>query len=238
METVTRSNSEPTTRWKLHRFERFLDRHTDTLTERFGAAEANIMRREMLDEYRSVIPTVPDVGGRRNRLSSGLLLAAWALAVYRVVVRHGGSAQDAGELLYRYTQARIEGIPRPLRGRLLGGPRPARNQKVARRSQQRRYPGDWVAEYIDGTDQPFDFGMDYTECGIVKFLHAHDADELTPYICHLDYLIWEAAGAQLTRTKTLAWGCDRCDFRTRCPGTTVATWPPDFPEQRCGQPGP
>lgn len=237
METVTRSSSEPATRWKLHRFERFLTRHTDTLTERFGAAEANIMRREMLDEYRTVIPTVPYIGGRRNRLSSSLLLAAWALAVYRVVVRHGGSAQDAGEVLYRSTQARIERIPRPLRARLLG-PRPARAQREARRSQQRRYPGDWVAEYIDGTGQPFDFGMDFTECGIVKFLHAQHADELTPYLCHLDYVTWEAAGAQLTRTKTLAWGCDRCDFRTTCPGTTVATWPPEFPERRCGQPGP
>jgi hypothetical protein len=237
MDTVTRSSTEPGTRWKLHRFERFLTRHTDSLPERFGGAEAGIMRREMLDEYRTVIPTVPDIGGRRNRLSAGLLLAAWALAVYRVLVRHGGSAQDTGEVLYRYMRARVERIPGPLRSRLLG-PRRARAQKMARRTQQRRYPGDWVAEFVDGADQPFDFGIDYTECGIVKFLHAQDADELTPYLCHLDYVMAEAGGQQLTRTRTLAWGCDRCDFRITCRGSTTATWPPDFPERRCGQPVP
>jgi hypothetical protein len=164
-------------------------------------------------------------------------MAAWALAVHRVVLRHGGTAQDAGEVPYRYARASVDRVPRPLRRRLLGARR-ARAQKMARRSQQRRYPGDWVAEFVDGADQPFDFGVDYTECGIVKFLNNQRADELTPYLCHLDYVMWEAAGQELTRTKTLAWGCDRCDFRTTSPGTTTATWPPDFVERRCGQPAP
>lgn len=109
---------------------------------------------------------------------------------------------------------------------------------MARRPQQRRYPGGWVAEFVDGTGPPFDFGIDYTECGIVKFLHAQDADELTPYLFHLDYVMWEAAGQQLTRSKTLAWGCDRCDFRTTSPGTTTGAWPPEFVERHCGQPAP
>jgi hypothetical protein len=237
MNTVSRTRTGLGTRWKLHRFERLLNRYTDSLTERFGAAEADIMRREMLDEYRTVIPLVPYIGGRRNRLSSALALSAWALAVYRVVLRHGGAAQDAGEVLYHYARATVERLPGPLRHWLLGARR-ARAMKMVRRTQQRRYPGDWVAEFVDGTGQAFDFGIDYTECGIVKFLHAQDADELTPYLCHLDYVMWEAAGQELTRTKTLAWGCDRCDFRTTSPGTTTATWPPDFVERRCGQPAP
>jgi hypothetical protein len=237
METVTRTSTKLGTRRKMHRFERFLTRHTDPLTERFGASQAHSMRREMLDEYRAVIPLVPYIGGHRNRLSSGLTLSSWALAVYRVVLRHGGDAQDAGEVLDRYVRATVDRIPRPLRRRLLGARR-SRAQRMARRTQQGRYPGDWVAEFVDGAGQPFDFGIDYTECGIVKFLHAQGADELTPYLCHLDYVVWEAAGQQLTRTKTLAWGCDRCDFRTTCSGTTTATWPPEFVERRCGQPAP
>jgi hypothetical protein len=44
----------------------------------------------------------------------------------------------------------------------------------------------------------------------------------------------EAAGVGLTRTKTLAWGCDSCGFRWTIPGETIATWPPTFGEQRCG----
>lgn len=36
------------------------------------------------------------------------------------------------------------------------------------------------------------------------------------------------------RTETLAWGCDRCDFRFRTPGETTAPWPPVFAERHCG----
>lgn len=223
------------TRWKMRRFERFLNPNTDSLTERFGAPEMALMRREMLDEYRSLIPQVPYVGGRQNGWSSGLTLSAAALAVYRVVLRHGGDAQDAGRVTYDYARRMAGRVPRPLRARMLG-PRRARAEKQARWTQQRRYPGDWVCEFVDGTGQPFDFGLDVTECGIVKFLHAQKADELTPYLCHLDYVFAEAAGTGLTRTKTLAWGCDRCDFRSTISGKTTATWPPEFAERSCGRP--
>lgn len=223
------------TQWKVRRFERFLRRNTESLTQRFGASEAVLMRREMLDEYRSLIPQVPYIGGRRNPLGSQFPVIAWALAVYRVVQRHGGEAQDAGKVAYDYARGMVGRVPGPLRRRMLR-PRRARADKLARWSQQRRYPADWVCEVVDGTGQPFDFGVDYTECAIVKFLHAQGADELSPYLCHLDYVVAEAAGADLTRTKTLAWGCDRCDFRWTVPGKTTATWPPEFIERSCGQP--
>ena len=237
MSTATSTRTDLATRWKVRRFSRFLDRHTDSLEERFGASETAGMRREMLEEYRALIPQVPYIGGRRNPWNSNLAGAPMALAVYRVVQRHGGSAQDAGEVMVAYAHNMIEQIPPRLRPRLLG-PRRSRAEKVARWTQQRRYPEDWVCEVVDGTGQPFDVGVDVTECAIVKFMHAQGADEFTPYLCHLDYVFAEAAGTGLTRTKTLAWGCDRCDFRSRVPGKTTAAWPPDFPERTCGRPDP
>lgn len=235
MATATRTRTDIGTRWKVHRFARFVYRNTGSLADRFGASDAALMSREMLNEYRSLIPQVPYIGGRRNQLSSALGGSARALAVYRVVLRHGGCAQDAGEVLHLYVRNMVSRIPRPLRARMLGHRR-ARVEKLARWTQQRRYPGDWVGQVIDGAGQPFDFGIDYTECGIVKFLHAQGADELAPYLCDLDHLTAEAAGEGLTRTKTLAWGCDRCDFRFTNPGKTTATWPPEFVERNCGQP--
>jgi hypothetical protein len=235
MSTLTHVRADLGARRKVRSFERFLNRHTDSLTRRFGPSEAAIMRREMLEEYRALIPQVPDIGGRRNPWNANLAGAPMALAGYRVVLRHGGSAQDAGEMVRAYAQRQVERIPRRLRPLLR--PRPSRAQKVARWTQQRRYPDDWVAEFVDGTGQPFDFGLDVTECAIVKFMHAQGADEFTPWLCHLDYVMAEAAGYGLTRTRTLAWGCDRCDFRMTANGTTTATWPPDFPERTCGQSG-
>ncbi len=231
------AGSDIGTRWKMRRFEQILNRNTGSLAERFGASEVALMRREMLEEYRSLIPQVPYVGGHRNRYSSGLAASAWALAVYRVVLRHGGDVQDAGRVAYDYARTMVARVPRPLRSRMLG-PRRARAERQARWTQRRRYRGDWMCEVVDGAGQPFDFGMDITECGIVKFLHAQGADELTPYLCHLDYVFFEAAGAGLIRTKTLAWGCDRCDFRCTIHGKTTATWPPEFAERSCGRPEP
>ena len=233
MSTATKPSTDLGTRWKMRRFERFLKRNTDYLTERFGAAEAEDMRVEMLSEYRELLPQVPDIGGRRNPLTPTLAGSAQAVALYRIVLRHGGEAQDAGEVLHRYLQTMVGRVPRPLRFRLLGHHR-AKVEKMARRSQQRRYPDDWVGQVVDGTGQPFDFGIDWTECGVDKFLRAQGAAEFTPYICALDYLTAEAAGERLTRTKTLSWGCDRCDFRFTHPGNTTATWPPEFAERTCG----
>ena len=237
MNTLTQVRTDLGTRRKLHSFERFLNHHTDSLTRRFGASEAVVMRREMLEECRSLIPQLPYIGGRRNPWNANLAAAPMALAAYRVVRSHGGSEQDAGELLPAYAQRMVAWIPRRLRPRLLR-PRPSRALKVARWTQQRRYPEDWVTEFVDGAGQPFDFGMDVTECAIVKFMHAQGADELTPWLCHLDYVMAEAAGFGLTRTKTLAWGCDRCDFRMTANDTTPTAWPPNFPERTCGQPQP
>ncbi|MGA7756652.1 MAG: L-2-amino-thiazoline-4-carboxylic acid hydrolase [Ilumatobacteraceae bacterium] len=235
MITTTRIRTDLSSRWKMHSFKRFLEHHTDSLTRRFGLSEATVMRREMLAEYRALIPQVPYIGGRRNPWNSNLDATPMGLAVYRIVLRHGGSAQDAGEVVVSYADRMIERVPRRLRPRLLA-PRRSVAEKEARWSQQRRYPDDWVAAIVDGTAQPFDFGMDVTECAILKFMRAHGAEEFTPYLCHVDYITAEAAGTGLTRTKTLAWGCDCCDFRFTNPGTTTATWPPEFPERSCGQP--
>ncbi len=240
-ETKAPTSSRQTEK-RVGKFDRMLKRSGGALIDRFGEQTATVMREEMLDEYRRLIPDVPYIGGRRNINSDALALAPRALAAYRVVVRHGGSVEDAGEFLHRAVRAQMERIPKVLRhwiGRQrFGRLRRRKLEKAARRSQARRYPGDWVFERIDGDGKTFDFGIDYTECGIVKYLHAQGADELCPYGCDLDYVMFEAMGIGLRRTKTLAWGCDRCDFRLSKQGVTSAPWPPEFVERTCGQPHP
>ena len=80
-------------------------------------------------------------------------------------------------------------------------------------SQQRRYPDDWVFEIVEGDGQSFVCGVDYTECGAVKYLAREGAPELAPYLCWLDYIQFAAMHLRLDRTETLAQGGQRCDFR-------------------------
>ena len=221
------------------KLDRFLRRSGGALVDRYGGEAAAQMRQEMLDEYRRLIPEVPYIGGRRNFNSDALGFGAWALAAYRVVVGHGGSVEDVGELLHRMMRAELERYPEVLRhwmGRhRFGRLRQRKLARAARRSQARRYPGDWVFERVEGDGETFDFGVDYTECGIVKLLRAQGGDELGPYLCDIDYVMFEAMGIGLRRTKTLAWGCDRCDFRVSKHGVTTAAWPPEFVERTCGK---
>lgn len=220
--------------------DRYLERSADALVGRFGEETAAVMRGEILDEYRRLIPDVPYIGGWRNSHSGNLTFTARALALHRVVVRHGGSVEDSGWLLRRMMETEMERIPRVVRhgvGRFrftrLGK---WREEAAARKSQARQYPGDWVVERVDGDGKTFDFGIDNTECGNVKFLDAQEADELCPYICDLEYVYIKAMGYGVRRTKTLGWGCDRCDFRFSKHGVTSAPWPPEFAERTCGEP--
>lgn len=239
---VSRHASSRRTEKLVSGLDGYLERSADDLIARFGEEAAAVMRREVLEEYRRLIPEVPYIGGWRDSHSDHLTFTARALALHRIVIRHGGSVEDSGWLLHRMMETELERIPRLIRhgyGRFRFT-RLGRwwEEAGARKSQAREYPGDWVSERIEGDGETFDFGIDHTECGNVKYLNAQDADELTPYICNLEYVTIKAMGFGVQRTKTLAWGCDRCDFRFSRHGVTSAPWPPEFTERTCGEPQP
>lgn len=227
-------------RREVARLDKFYRRNFGALVERFGEEQATVVRAEILEEYRGLIPEVPYIGGRRNMYTPLLMSAgAQALATYRVILRHGGTVEDTGELFHHMQRAELDRIPRVVRhwmGRhLFMGKTRRQLQHNARRSQARRYPGDNVTSWVDGDGKSFDWGADTTECSIVKYHHAHGADELTPYVCELDYVVAEKMGYELWRTKTLSWGCDGCDHRFVLGRSTTASWPPAFVERSCGR---
>jgi len=221
----------------LDQLDKFLTQSRALLIERYGEMQAATMHQETLDEYEQLIPDLPYIG-RGNIFTGNLVQSAWALALYRVIRHHRGSLEEAGEVIHRAMEAKVNRMPAFLR-RLKGKFRLSRwavrmMKNAARRSQRREYPGDWVFEVVEGDGGAFDMGMDVTECGIVKFLHAQGADELAPYLCNLDYLVYQATGVELRRTMTLSWGCEKCDFRMVGDGEPIETWPPRFVEKHCG----
>ncbi|MGZ6230243.1 MAG: L-2-amino-thiazoline-4-carboxylic acid hydrolase, partial [Syntrophales bacterium] len=80
-------------------------------------------------------------------------------------------------------------------------------------SQEKQYPDDFVFTYIVGDGKEFDYGYDIIECGVCKFLHAQDADELAPFLCLTDFPLSKAFGRGLVRNMTISEGAERCDFR-------------------------
>jgi hypothetical protein len=74
--------------------------------------------------------------------------------------------------------------------------------------------------YVEGNGRDFDYGVDYSECAICKFLSAQNALELVPYMCATDKIGSELLGWGLSRTMTIAKGDEKCDFRYKKGGTT------------------
>jgi hypothetical protein len=202
--------------------------------QRYGEALADTLVHESLAEFEPLIPELPYVGGKRNPLTGNLVSSAGALAVYRVMQQHGKPIEEAGELLYRLMETWIRRYPQLVR-HLMGryylsrlSQRQSKRQAVL--SLQRRYPADWVRIHVDGDGQAFEWGVDYLECGIVKFLCSQGADELAPYLCLTDYALFGALGIELTRTQTLAEGYEKCDFRFKWGGEMPSGWPPPWLE--------
>ena len=97
-------------------------------------------------------------------------------------------------------------------------------QGWAMRSQQRRYPLDWVQTVFRGDGRDFDIGVNYTECGLMKYFASLGMPELAPYPCRVDFPTARAEGTGLARTSTLAEGGKVCDFRYKQGRETTRGW--------------
>jgi hypothetical protein len=224
----------------LKQFQQNLTSIQPVLVEKFGEKITPVLQREAKQIYaEQVIPQIPFIGGKKNPYTRFLLQTTMALAIYRTLQKRGVNLEEIGEILYKGMLVMFKSMPRLFLhayGRFL-------NSKVyyptlrkqAKESQLRKYRGDWVYEFVEGVGGEFEYGIDMFECGIMKFLETNDAAELTPYLCAVDYITHHAMGVELRRTQTLAYGCEKCDFRFIVKGARPMdpSWPPEFPERNC-----
>jgi hypothetical protein len=201
-----------------------------------GEARASDLMQAIRREHQTLVAEMPDIGGEENMFTEWLIYGVYYLAVYRVLKVEGQSVEEAGKVIFDTFQA-MSHYPKWLL-RLVGALRynqqyVRRLREAAERTQERRYPGDWVAAFIEGDGEAFDYGIDVTECGICKFYRAQGAEELAPYLCLSDYVVSDAFDRGLVRYKTLAEGAEVCDFRYKKGRETFVNplrdgWPPAF----------
>ncbi len=181
----------------------------------YPVEDVPIIIQEATQELETLIPEIPYIGGKDNPLTDTLEQMTTLLALYKVLKRRGKSIETIGVIVQKMAQQYIQQYPKFLRhliGRYyLSRWNRRRVAKNAQRSQSGEYPANFVYEVVsvdDGT-----WGVNYLECGVQKFFHEQDADEFTPYMCLVDFLIFPAMGINLLREGTLANGCTHCDFR-------------------------
>jgi hypothetical protein len=206
------------------------------LVTRFGKSRARILIKDIRREYEALAPQMPYIGGDENMFTEWLTCGVYYLAVYQVLKRKGQTVEEVGKIIYDTFQTMADYPKWFLRvvGSLKYNEKyVSRLKEAAAKTQEHRYPGDWVATFIKGDGEAFDYGIDITECGIYKFYRAQGARELAPYLCLSDYVVSDAFDRGLVRYKTLAEGAQVCDFRYKKGRETFVDplregWPPKF----------
>ncbi len=183
--------------------------------------------------FEALIAEIPYIGGDENHLTPTLVRSARCLALHRARQAHGVTASYTGKVLYRaISECDLYRSPEsPPGGRLSQEELMQRRMERALRSQARRYPADWVYTFVRGDGESFDYGYDFSECGVQKFYRAQGADDLMPFFCFLDFAFSRTAGLGLSRTMSLAEGHALCNHRFKQGRETALDWPPPFLQQ-------
>lgn len=200
-------------------FDRASGWYRPLLVEKYGEEFANLVLQEAWQEYESLIPQIPFIGGSKVHMTSDLLESVPHLAYLRVLRKYGKSAEECREIIFCSLQTRIAQYPRVLL-RIMGWITFTKAyvrilQRQAVEAQKRTYPGGFVFEILTGDGKDFDWGLNFTECGICKFYQAQNAYDLLPIVCSIDYILSDAFGYGLVRTQTLAEGAPSCNPRMK-----------------------
>jgi hypothetical protein len=195
---------------------------------RYGADFADAVLKEARERVEALIPEIPYIGGDDNRMTRHLVRSTPSLAFYKAMKARGKTARETGRIIYDAVVEVVSQLP-------FSRPQPPspefieEKKEEARKSQERRYRGNWVRVFVEGEGEEFDYGYDFYECGVQKYYHAHGADEFLPYFCFLDFVTTRRHGQVLMRSMTLAEGDEKCDFRLRL-AEEDDEWPPPFPQ--------
>lgn len=206
------------------------------LRSRYGDSATKRLMASIVAAYQELAPQAPNIGGDANMFSEWLTFGVYYLGLYRVLAANGASLADAGAVIYDIFEAQADYPAWLLQavGRLRYGRAYQRRLRAAVEATQRgRYAGDWLATWVAGDGESFDYGIDIHRCGICSFYEVQGASDLAPYLCLSDEVVSRATDRGLVRHATLAEGGVVCDFRYKWGRETYVEplrdgWPPKF----------
>ncbi len=197
------------------------------LIARYGSEFAGELIKKVREEYETLIPSIPFIGGIRGRMmNTFLLITAQELALYKVMKQYGKPVGEAWELCHQALRLGMADFPKWKRWLLKQFMFSWLVKRVMKRRAEKQETGrfgDFEIEYLRGQENDFDYGVNYHQCGNLNFLIEHGGEELAPYVCMSDIALSDALGWGLIRTQTLADGCHHCDFRFKEGGGTRIT---------------
>lgn len=204
------------------------------LAPELGMLPSRMVTQQALANFQTLLPNLPDVGGDRNWDTEFIPIAAWYVALYEPMRAHGKTAEDIGRIIYELNNYSLAATPKDqilAEHQRLFSPAYLQDQRQwAAWTQKRELPANWVATFIEAppgprdADNSFDYGIDYSECGLVKFFQSQGLSQLAPYVCLNDFPRSKTFGTGLRRTKTVAMGDGVCNFRYKANRPVTQDW--------------
>ena len=212
----------------LRSFDRTATLVRDTVVSRYGEDFADTLYQEARQEFEDLIPQMPYIDRRAAMLRTFLFITTQELAVYKVMKRHGKTAGEAWEICHDGLRLRLEKVPKFVRWLVekiyFSNFTRKMMQTTAAQTQEQPLAG-FVMEFVAGDGENFDYGVDYLECTMHKFVCEQGAAEFAPYACLSDISLGDTFGWGVIRSETLADGCQRCNFRFKKGGQTRISSP-------------
>lgn len=167
------------------------------------------------ESFEADVPALPEVGADNPWLKS-LVGVAWLAGLWLQLEERGWSlpriSLTTQKALAAFVRSAFPAEKRSAMGAAMCSPELAR--KTAARSQARRFRDDWLVEAVLPREgDSFDVGYDVFRCPVVRYLEGRGLRRFAAWFCRDDYPLHAAMGVRLERTRTLADGSDRCDFR-------------------------
>lgn len=172
----------------------------------------NITKTEMKEikkEYKDIMVRAKDIG------SDNTLLTSYSLAAWFIAMNRKDSLNAENNIAILEKGLKESKLVKMFLGDSKGyfsDKKMAWRRDWSKKTHEKKYENDWVVDVLEKSPD-YEFGLDYTECGVCKLCNDEGCPELAKYLCSLDYMLVELIGIKLNRTKTLAEGYDKCDFR-------------------------
>lgn len=169
-------------------------------------------RTRVLCEYRAIVDRTPSVGSMRDNMFVMVMYAGALLIAFYKEARAYMTRDILKGLVHAASYAPI--IVRAKRGKSAFTKREMKTrtrQSKWSREHIEAYPMNWYYyfEAVPGKDEYY---ITHKQCGICKLTKQEECEEITKYLCAMDYYTLEMQGAVLDRTKTLGSGDDECNF--------------------------
>ncbi len=184
----------------------------DYIEKTLPSIDMSSYRKRVSRTYKAIVRRTPGIGSMKDNMFVMTMYAgAFVIALYKEA-----EGKLDGETFAGLVRAAAHC---PLMVKAKRGKSAFTEKEIANRTKQAKWSRDHIGDYpmnwfyyfenIPGKDEYY---ITHKQCGICKLTRQEQCEEITKYLCMMDYYTFEMQGAVLDRTKTLGYGDDECNF--------------------------